>query len=113
LPIDIVGVTTVREADGLAMSSRNRFLSAEERMKAPALIGVLRAKAEQLAMGRDASEPLRDAVRRLAAEGFDVDYIALVDGTTLVPINRTAPGARLIAAAKLGRVRLIDNVGVG
>jgi pantoate--beta-alanine ligase len=113
LPVDIVGVTTVREADGLAMSSRNRFLSVEERGKAPALIGVLRAKAEQLAMGRDASEPLRDAVRQLAAEGFDVDYIALVDGTTLVPIDRTAPGARLIAAAKLGRVRLIDNVGVG
>jgi pantoate--beta-alanine ligase len=113
LPLEIAGVATVREADGLAMSSRNRFLSAEERSKAPALIGVLRAKAAQLAAGRDAAEPIRDAVGQLTAQGFDVDYFALVDGPTLVPIERSAPGARLIAAARLGSVRLLDNIAAG
>jgi pantoate--beta-alanine ligase len=113
LPLEIAGVETVREADGLAMSSRNRFLSVEERAKAPVLIEVLRATAERLAEGNDTSEPLTKAAERLAAQGFDVNYLALVDGPTLTPIDRAAPGARLIIAAKLGSVRLLDNIGVG
>jgi len=112
LPLEIVGVATVREPDGLAMSSRNRFLSDNERAKAPALIETLRATAAQLGAGHDASEPLVHAADRLAGEGFTVEYIALVDGPTLRPIDRNAPEARLIAAAKLGNVRLLDNLGI-
>jgi pantoate--beta-alanine ligase len=110
---EIVGVATMREADGLAMSSRNRFLSAVERAKAPALIGVLRATGEQLATGSAAAGPLRAARAGLEAQGFSVDYFALVDGVTLEPIAQAAPGARLIAAAKLGHVRLLDNIAAG
>jgi pantoate--beta-alanine ligase len=113
LPLEIIGVETVREPDGLAMSSRNRFLTAEQRAKAPALIQALRTTAQQLAEGRDASEPLASTVSGLTEKGFNVDYFALVDGPTLTPTDQVAPGSRLIVAAKLGSVRLLDNVGVG
>jgi pantoate--beta-alanine ligase len=112
LPLEIIGVETVREPDGLAMSSRNRFLTAEQRAKAPALIQALRTTAQQLAEGRDAGRPLAEARTALAAGEFAVDYFALVDGPTLAPITHAAPGARLIAAAKLGGVRLLDNISV-
>ncbi len=110
LPLDIVGVETVREADGLAMSSRNRFLSAAERALAPALIGALRGTVAQIGDGRDAAGPLADGIAELSAKAFAVDYLALVDGATLAPMTTTAPGARLIAAARLGGVRLLDNI---
>jgi pantoate--beta-alanine ligase len=93
------------------MSSRNRFLSASERDQAPALIQVLRATAARRAAGAD--ERLSDATGQLEAAGFDVDYLALVDGPTLAAIERSRPGARLIAAAKLGSVRLLDNIAAG
>jgi pantoate--beta-alanine ligase len=112
LPLEIIGIETVRETDGLAMSSRNRFLSAEERATAPALFSVLRTAAARIAAGPDASKPLTDGVAQLTAAGFVVNYFALVDGSTLIPINQAAPGARLIAAAKFGSVRLLDNVTV-
>ena len=111
LPLAIVGIETVREPDGVAMSSRNRFLSASERDQAPALIQVLRATAARLAAGAD--ERLSDATGQLEAAGFDVDYLALVDGPTMAAIERSRPGARLIAAAKLGSVRLLDNIAAG
>jgi pantoate--beta-alanine ligase len=110
LPLEIVGVETVREPDGLAMSSRNRFLLEEERAKAPALIETMRQAVERIAAEGDAARPLADAVQRLAGSGFSVDYFALVDGPTLTPAGRTAPGARLIAAVRLGTVRLLDNI---
>jgi pantoate--beta-alanine ligase len=113
LPLEIVGVETVRETDGLALSSRNRFLSARERAAAPALVGTLRGVAERVGFGEPAEAPLAEARVALAAKGFGVDYVALVEGTTLVPLGQDAPGARLIAAAKLGSVRLIDNIGIG
>jgi pantoate--beta-alanine ligase len=113
LPLEIVGIETVREPDGLAMSSRNRFLSERERGTATTLIEVLRTAADQIGAGQDASRPLVEASARLNAAGFLVDYLALVDGPTLVPIDRACAGARLIAAAKLGSVRLLDNVAVG
>jgi pantoate--beta-alanine ligase len=112
LPLEIVGVETVREADGLAMSSRNRFLTAKDRATAPALIGVLRAAAARLAAGEAADAVLSQARDRLAKQAFDLDYLALVEGTTLAPIDRAEPGARLIAAARLGSVRLLDNIGL-
>jgi pantoate--beta-alanine ligase len=113
LPLEIVGVETVRESDGLAMSSRNRFLSAAEKTNATALITALRDVAAGLARGEAASPLLAQARARLSGQGFTVDYLALVDGPTLAPLANAAPGARLIAAAKLGSVRLLDNIAAG
>jgi pantoate--beta-alanine ligase len=110
LPLTIVAVETVREPDGLAMSSRNRFLSTEERKRAKLLHAVLTDTARVLADRVDAVGPLTAARKTLADAGFEVDYFALVDGPTLAAIPRTIPGARLIAAARLGSVRLLDNV---
>ena len=112
LPLEIVPVETVREAAGLAMSSRNRFLSEEERRRAPRLFAVLQACAGDLAGGGAAAPVLARGEAQLRAEGFAPDYLALVDGPSLAPISAAAPGARLIAAARLGSVRLLDNVGV-
>ncbi|WP_135467804.1 pantoate--beta-alanine ligase [Crenalkalicoccus roseus] len=108
LPVRIVGCPTVREADGLALSSRNRFLSAEERARAPALHAVLRRVAGELAAGALVEAALAAARTDLAAQGFAVDYLALVAPETLRPAA-TLPG-RLIAAARLGSVRLLDNI---
>ncbi len=113
LPVRIVGVPTVREADGLALSSRNRFLTEPERRLAPRLNRALAQAAEVIASGRPAAEPLRAARTALSGDGFGVDYLALVDGPTLEPIATARPEARLIAAARLGTVRLLDNVPVG
>ncbi len=112
LPLEIVGIETVRETDGLALSSRNRFLNAAERAVAPALSRTLRNSARALA-GRQPADPILDAARQdLTKAGFVVEYFALVDGPTLTPISAAAPDARLIAAARLGTVRLLDNVPV-
>lgn len=113
LPLEIVGVETVREADGLAMSSRNRFLTADERALAALLPNTLRALAAELSGGDIATPRLREAQASLDRAGFQVDYLALVEGPTLAPIDRSAPGARLIAAARLGTVRLLDNMAAG
>ena len=110
LPLDIVPIETVREDDGLAMSSRNRFLTAAERAVVPVLNQTLRATAARLANGADADGPLADAVRALGEQGFDVDYFALVEGPSLAPIPRLSANARLITAARLGTVRLLDNI---
>jgi pantoate--beta-alanine ligase len=110
LPLRIIGVETVREADGLAMSSRNRFLTAEDRGKAPMLIAALRATAARLAAGEPSAAALADARSALERQGFAVNYFALIDGDSLIPVEHAAPGTRLIAAAKLGTVRLLDNI---
>ena len=112
LPMEVVGVPTVRAPDGLALSSRNRFLGEAERAVAPRLHAVLRAVGNVLAAGGPAREPLAAARRDLTHDGFAVDYVELVDGPTLAPLPAARSGARLIAAARLGTVRLIDNVGV-
>ena len=112
LPLAIIGVPTVREPDGLALSSRNRFLTAEERKRAPRLHAVLSATARALAAGAAPERPLADARDALTQAGFLFDYLALVDGPTLAPLAMAVPGARLITAARLGSVRLIDNVAV-
>jgi pantoate--beta-alanine ligase len=113
LPLEIVGVETVRETDGLAMSSRNRFLTADDRQTAPALIEALRSAAARLAAGEAAAAVLAEARAALGQRGFAVDYFALVEGTTLAPIEHPVSEARLIAAARLGGVRLLDNIGLG
>lgn len=109
LPVRLIGHPTVREADGLAMSSRNRFLSPEERARAAALPAALREAAALLADGREAAPVLAAAEARLHAAGMGSDYLALVDGETLEPLAAATPGARLLAAMRLGAVRLLDN----
>lgn len=110
LPLEIVAVETVREADGLAMSSRNRFLSAAERALAPVLHETLQAVATGLRNG--SPDAIARGTTSLTRRGFGVDYLTLVDGPSLAPIGTPAPGARLIAAARLGSVRLLDNIDV-
>jgi pantoate--beta-alanine ligase len=113
LPVEVIAIETVREADGLALSSRNRYLAADERARAPALHRALRHAASRLAAGAEAAAVLAEATASLTAEGFAVDYFALVDGPSLRAIPAPAPGARLIAAARLGPVRLLDNLAAG
>ena len=109
LPVEIAGVPTVREADGLALSSRNRFLTPAERALAPRLAAGLRQTATGLAAGEAAA--LRAGDARLRADGFGVEYLAHVDAGSLGPPGLEA--TRLIVAARLGSVRLLDNVAVG
>jgi pantoate--beta-alanine ligase len=113
LPVEIVGVPTVREADGLAMSSRNLYLSADERSRAAAIYRVLSAAARDLAAGENAADVIARGKAELARAGFaPIDYLEIVDAATLKPIPRGAAGARVAVAAWLGRTRLIDNVPV-
>jgi pantoate--beta-alanine ligase len=108
--VRIVGVATLREPDGLAMSSRNRFLSADERAEAPLLYATLCRVADALRGGAAAEPVLADARDMLCARGWQPDYLALVDGPSLRQIGKIQSGARLIAAARLGAVRLLDNI---
>jgi pantoate--beta-alanine ligase len=113
LPVEIVGVPTVREAGGLALSSRNVYLSAEERRIAPNLYRVMREAAGEIAHGATPGPTLRNAVATLRDCGFAVEYLELRDAATLAPMT-SAPivPARLLAAVQLGRTRLIDNIAV-
>ncbi|QIL01893.1 pantoate--beta-alanine ligase [Sphingomonas sinipercae] len=106
----IVGLPTVRDPDGLALSSRNAYLSPQERQQALALPNALRDAAEKIAAGGDVAEALGAARRSLADAGFRTDYFALVDAATLEPISAPAGRMRLIAAATIGTTRLIDNL---
>lgn len=112
LPLEIVGIETVREADGLALSSRNRFLTVEDRATAPMLFDTLTGTAAKLRAGAEVESALADATARLTSGGFSVDYFALVDGPTLRPIGGMQENARLITTARLGSVRLLDNIAV-
>lgn len=108
--LDIVGVPTVREADGLAMSSRNAYLSAEQRAAAAALPAAMRQAALTIAAGATADEALADARAAILAAGFDsIDYLDLRDEAALAPLDQAAAGARLFVAARIGKTRLIDN----
>ena len=115
LPVRIAGAATVREPDGLAMSSRNRFLSPAERALAPRLYEEMRQAAAAVAGGADVAEALAEAARRLADAGFGVDYFALVEAEAMRPLDALPPGgqaARVVAAARLGAIRLLDNLAV-
>jgi pantoate--beta-alanine ligase len=113
LPVRIVPVPTVRDADGLAKSSRNAYLTPEERKAAPALYAALTHAAAQILAGAEVAATLHPARHETALNGLVPDYIALVHAETLEPIAGFARPARLIAAAKLGHVRLLDNIAVG
>ncbi|MCR6629942.1 MAG: pantoate--beta-alanine ligase [Magnetospirillum sp.] len=113
LPAEIVGVPTVREADGLALSSRNAYLSPEDRSVAPALHRALQAVAEGLKQGKAAEELCHRAAADLLAAGFaSVDYIDVRDADTMAKVLKLSRPARILAATKLGGTRLIDNIGV-
>lgn len=113
IPTQIVGHPTVREADGLARSSRNAYLSADERTRAVELPRAMQAAADALIAGGDVAATLEAATQRLLSAGFAaVDYVELRDAETLAPIDRLDRPARLLAAARIGGTRLIDNVAV-
>ncbi len=111
VPVYLVFCPTVREQDGLAISSRNQLLPADERPKAPMLFARISQCADDIRKGTDPRAAELEAADRLHADGFtSVDYVAAVDGSSLAPIEGAKPGARVLAAASIGGVRLIDNV---
>jgi pantoate--beta-alanine ligase len=112
--LDIIAVPIVRDADGLALSSRNAYLNGQERKAAPALPKALQHAAAKIAKGADISTILSNASSEIITSGFaSVDYFSLVDAITLVPIEQfTGQPARLLAAARIGKTRLIDNLAV-
>lgn len=113
IPVDIVGVATVREADGLAMSSRNAYLTVAERAKAPALHKAITDAAKVIGAGADIGRALAAARESLLAAGFiNVDYVEARHADTLAPLTTAAEPGRVLAAAQLGRARLIDNVAI-
>ena len=109
----IHGVPTVREADGLALSSRNAYLSPAQRQIAPALQGALREASAALLDGAAVDKTLAAARAAILKAGFDaVDYVDLRDAQSLAPLAVLTRPARLLAAARLGTTRLLDNVAV-
>lgn len=113
LALEIVGVPTVREADGLALSSRNGYLSSAERALAPQLYAVLQALAQRWRNGeRDYLRLEAEGQAQLAALGFRPDYLELRHATTLQRPSAEATDVRIFAAAWLGKARLIDNLGI-
>jgi pantoate--beta-alanine ligase len=113
LGVEILGHPTIRDAEGLALSSRNAYLSSDERRAALALPQALNEAAERISSGVPVAEALAQAKDRLTAAGFSrIDYVALVNAMTLEPLEQAGGPRRLIAAAVIGRTRLIDNIAV-
>ena len=110
----IIGVPTVREADGLAMSSRNRYLSAEERAAAATLPRAMKEAIARIEEGQEVAPTLNALEDELLGAGFSrVDYAALADSASLAPLERLSGSpARLLVAARIGGTRLIDNMPV-
>ena len=113
LPVHIVGCETIRESDGLAMSSRNVRLTAEGRSKAGVLYAAITAAAHDIRAGQSDRMAIREAAEAIRAAGFDrVEYIELRDAETLMPSDDPGRPRRMLAAAWLDGVRLIDNIPV-
>jgi pantoate--beta-alanine ligase len=112
IPVQLVACPIVRERDGLAMSSRNRYLSPQGRRQALILHRALQTVCELLEAGETRSDILQDALARVFAadEGVRLDYAAIVDPGTLLPVDDTAQGALIAVAAWVGSTRLIDNL---
>jgi pantoate--beta-alanine ligase len=109
----IVGAPTLREADGLALSSRNRYLSPQQRAVAPVLYRTLADCAERIAAGRPIAATLRQGRAAIIKSGFVLDYLEARHAETLAPLKSASDGPlRLLVAARIGGTRLIDNVGV-
>jgi len=113
LPLKVIGVPTVREEDGLALSSRNAYLSADERKVAPTLYRVLAASAKRIKQDEPIEMVLEEGQTEIARAGFALDYLQARHAQTLAPIASRKDGPiRLLVAAKIGKTRLIDNIGV-
>ncbi|AEW05260.1 pantothenate synthetase [Sulfobacillus acidophilus DSM 10332] len=114
-PVTIIGVPTVREADGLAKSSRNQYLSPEDRLRAPALYRGLQQAQSLYQAGERQVEALIQAARGIMEEaGIDPEYLEIVDPVTLEPMPTPLDRpARMATAARVGGARLIDNIGLG
>ena len=113
LPLKVVGMPTVREKDGLALSSRNAYLSPEQRAVAPTLYRVLSQSAARIKKGAGIERVLGAGRTEIEAAGFRIDYLEARDAMTLEPVRSPEFGpVRLLVAATIGTTRLIDNVGV-
>ena len=113
LPLKVIGMPTVREPDGLALSSRNAYLSEAERAVAPTLNRVLKAAAARIKKGEPIEMVLEEGRGEIARAGFALDYLEARHALTLAPIASRKDGPiRLLVAAKIGKTRLIDNLGV-
>src|SRR5579884_3452387 len=113
LPVRIIGVPTVRERDGLALSSRNAYLSADERAVAPTLHRVLKRSAARIKAGDTVETVMADGRAEITNAGFVLDYLESRDALTLARIASPSEGPiRVLVAVKLGKTRLIDNIGL-
>lgn len=111
MPLEIVGEPTFREADGLAMSSRNRYLSAEDRSLAPRLHETLQAMRKSFAQGeRSAAALIGQGIAQLAEAGIEPEYLEIRDARSLQPVTTIDTPSRILIAAKIGPARLIDNI---
>ncbi len=113
IPVKVIGLPTIREKDGLALSSRNAYLSAEERQIAPTLNRALKDCAKHIKDGRPLVDALAVGRAQIERVGFMLDYLEARNANTLAPVQTLKDGPlRLLVAAKLGKTRLIDNIGV-
>ena len=113
LPVTVVGIPTVRERDGLALSSRNAYLSAAERRNAPVLCRVLKQGAARIKGGEPPAQVLSEGAAEIMRAGFTLDYLEARHARTLAPVSSRQDGPiRLLVAARIGKTRLIDNIAV-
>ena len=113
LPVTVVGIPTVRERDGLALSSRNAYLSAAERRNAPVLCRVLKQCAARIKRGEPPAQVLSEGAAEIMRAGFTLDYLEARHARTLAPVSSRQDGPiRLLVAARIGKTRLIDNIAV-
>ncbi|HEY3679634.1 MAG TPA: pantoate--beta-alanine ligase [Bradyrhizobium sp.] len=113
LGVKVTGSPTVREPDGLAMSSRNVYLSPEERLKAPTLYRAMKESTKRLRAGDDMADAMAGGAEMITAAGFELDYFEVRHAETLAKVTSLRDGPmRILVAAKLGNTRLIDNVAV-
>jgi pantoate--beta-alanine ligase len=113
IPVAIEGVPTVRESDGLALSSRNVYLTPEQRAVAPALYRTLREMARRLEAGEDVTAVTAGGLATLESAGFTaIDYLEVSNAETLVPLASSDRPGRILSAVWLGKTRLIDNISV-
>jgi len=113
LPVAVVGIPTVRERDGLALSSRNAYLSAAERRNAPVLCRVLKQGAARIKGGEPPAQVLSEGAAEIMRAGFTLDYLEARHARTLAPVSSRQDGPiRLLVAARIGKTRLIDNIAV-
>jgi pantoate--beta-alanine ligase len=113
LGVKVIGAKTVRERDGLAMSSRNVYLSADQRLAAPVLYLAMKESAQRLRAGDDIRDAMAGGAKLIASAGFELDYFEVRHAETLAPISSVRDGpARILVAARIGKTRLIDNIAV-